>query len=90
MFQLEKVLNPHHDFFFGNESLRRCERVCSLVVARASITPEVLGSTPQEANILEFNGVMHLVVGDVFVDSETSMVTSSVSRIFLLSLRRCS
>ena len=33
------------------------------------------------ANILGFNGVVHSVVGDVSVDSETPVVTSSISRI---------
>ena len=39
-----------------------------------------------EANILGFNGFVHLVVGDVLVDSEAPMVTSSISRICRLSL----
>ena len=45
---------------------------------------------PMRANILGFNGVMHSVVGDVLVDSEVPVVTSSISRICRLSLQRCS
>ena len=37
-------------------------------------------------NILGFNNVVFSVVGDVPVDSETSMVTSSISKICRLSL----
>jgi hypothetical protein len=39
-------------------------------------------------NFLEFNGVMLsvAVVGDVPIDSETSMVTSSILRIYRLNL----
>ena len=33
------------------------------------------------ANILEFNGVMLLVIGDVLIDGEAPVVTSSISRI---------
>ena len=33
------------------------------------------------ANILRFNGVVHSVLGDVPVDSEAPVVTSSISRI---------
>ena len=33
------------------------------------------------ANILEFNRIVHSVVGDVSVDREASVVTSSISRI---------
>ena len=42
------------------------------------------------ANILGFNGVMHSVVGDVSVDSEAPVVTSSISSICRLSLKKCS
>jgi len=42
------------------------------------------------ANILGFNGIVHSVVGDVPVNSEAPVVTSSISRICRLSLRRCS
>jgi len=42
------------------------------------------------ANILGFNSVVHSVVGDVPVDSEAPVVTSLISRICWLSLRRCS
>ena len=45
---------------------------------------------PMAANILGFNGVVHSVVGDVPVDSEASVVTSSISKICQLSLRICS
>jgi len=40
----------------------------------------------KRANILGFNGVVHSVEGDVFVDNETSVVTSSISRICRLGL----
>lgn len=36
------------------------ERVC-----RASVAPQVLGSTPFESEYLRFNDIMILVVGDV-------------------------
>ena len=39
-----------------------------------------------EANILGFNDIVLLVVGDVPVDSEALVVTSSISRICRLSL----
>ena len=42
---------------------------------RASVAPTVLGLTPR---ILEFNGIVLSVVGDVPIDSET-LVTSSIS-----------
>ena len=42
------------------------------------------------ANILRFSGVVHSVVGDVPVDREAPVVTSSISRICWLSLWRCS
>jgi len=45
---------------------------------------------PIGADILEFNGVVHLVVGGVPVDNEVPVVTSSISKICRLSLRRCS
>ena len=41
---------------------------------------------PMGANILGFNGVMHSVVGDVLVDSEAPVMTSSISRTCQLSL----
>ena len=37
-----------------------------------------------------FIGVVLLVVGDVPVDSEAPVVTSSISSIYRRSLRRCS
>ncbi len=52
------------------------ERACNLLVTRASVVPEIL---PMEANFLRFNGIVLLVVGDVLVDSETPMVTLSIS-----------
>ena len=45
---------------------------------------------PMGANILGFNGVVYSVVGDVPVDSEAPVVTSSISRICRPSLRRWS
>ena len=42
---------------------------------RDSLAPTVLGLTPR---ILEFNGIVLSVVGDVPIDSET-LVTSSIS-----------
>ena len=36
------------------------------------------------ANILGFNGVVHSIVGDVPVDSEAPVVTSSISRICIV------
>ena len=38
------------------------------------------GSTLLGANIL-FNGIVHSVVGDIPIDSEASVVTSSISKI---------
>ena len=70
-----------------------CERECSMVVTRASVAPEVLGSTlygNEYANILGFNSVVHSVAGDVPVDSEAPVVTLSISRICWLCLRRYS
>jgi hypothetical protein len=43
------------------------ERTTSLVVTRALVAPQVIGSTP---------------LGENFVDSEAPMVTSSILRIF--------
>jgi len=58
---------------------------------------ESLGSTigpgfdyPWERNFLWFNDVVLLVVGDVYVNSEARVVTSSISRMCRFSLRRCS
>ena len=64
----------------------------SLVVIKASVASEVLGSTSLGANILGFNGVVHSVVDDVPVDSERLclVATSSISKICRLSLRKCS
>ena len=41
-----------------------------------------------EANILEFNGVVHSVINDVLVDSEMCMATLSILRICRISLRK--
>ena len=41
------------------------------------------------ANIPEFNSVVLSVVGDVHVDSKATVVTSSILRIYWLSLGRC-
>jgi len=65
------------------------ERACSLVVTSVSVAPEVLGRLRWE-RILGFNCDVHSVVNDVPVDSETPVVTSSISRIRWLTLRRCS
>ena len=43
----------------------------SLLVIGGSVILRVLDSTPVEVNILKFNGVVYLVVGDVSVDSKT-------------------
>jgi len=43
----------------------------SLLVIGGSVVLRVLDSTPVEVNILKFNGVVYLVVGDVSVDSKT-------------------
>ena len=40
------------------------------MVTRTSVVLETLGRLLVRANILKFNGIMHLVVGGVFVDSE--------------------
>ena len=40
------------------------------------------GAFSAGVNILEFNGVVLSVIGDLSVDSEASMVTSSISKIF--------
>jgi len=53
----------------------------SLLVIGGSVVLRVLDSTLMEVNILEFNGIMYLVVGDIFVDSKTLLVTSLISRI---------
>jgi hypothetical protein len=45
---------------------------------------------PVGANILGFNAVVLSVVGNVLVDSETSTVTLSISRIYQTNLKRCS
>ena len=42
-----------------------------LLVIGGSVVLRVLDSTPVEVNILKFNGVVYLVVGDVSVDSKT-------------------
>ena len=53
----------------------------SLLVIGGSVILRVLDSTPVEVNILEFNNVVYLVVGDVSVDSKTLLVTSLISKI---------
>ena len=53
----------------------------SLLVIGGSVVLRVLDSTLMEVNILKFNGIMYLVVGDVSVDSKTLLVTSLISRI---------
>ena len=53
----------------------------SLLVIGGSVVLRVLDSTLMEVNILEFNGIMYLVVGDISVDSKTLLVTSLISRI---------
>ena len=40
------------------------------MVTRTSVVLETLGRLLMGANILKFNGIVHLVVGDVSVDSE--------------------
>ena len=49
------------------------------MVTRASVAHKVLGSTPVGANFPGFNGVVFSVVGDVSIDSETPVVTLSIS-----------
>ena len=67
------------------------ERACSLVVAAARAAPEVLGSTSVGSELFQDLTALGLsVVGDVSVDSEAPVVTSSISRICRLSTRRCS
>jgi hypothetical protein len=56
------------------------ESLNSIIIA--TFPRQVLGLTPVGANFLGFNGVVLLVVGDVPVDSETHVVTSSISRIY--------
>ena len=53
----------------------------SLLVIGGSVILRVLDSTPVQVNILKFNDVVYLVVGDVSVDSKTLLVTSLISRI---------
>jgi hypothetical protein len=67
------------------------ERACSLMVTRALVAPQVLGSTPRGERISQdLTAFVLSVVGDVPVDSEASVVTSSILRICRYSLRRCS
>ena len=49
--------------------MNNSERVCSLVVTRTSVVPEVMGSTPHGNNILEFNGVVYSVIDDVLIST---------------------
>jgi hypothetical protein len=64
------------------------ERACNLVVTRASVAYEVLGSTPHESEF-SFNGVVLSVIGDVLVDSEASVMTSSISRFAIQCMHGC-
>ena len=57
------------------------------MVTKVSVSTQVPSSTSDGNKFLGFNGVMLSVVGDVFIDSETSVVTSSISRIFQLDLQ---
>ena len=72
------------------DKVQNRERAFNLVVTRVLVAPKVLGSTPMGANIPGFNSVVLSVVGDVPVDSEAPVVTSSISRICWPSPRRCS
>jgi hypothetical protein len=71
---------------------RSSERVCTLVVTRVPVALQILGLTPRRRSEL-FHGLTAFVlsvVGDVPVDSETPVVTSSILRICRPNLQRCS
>jgi len=73
--------NGHH------EDDPESQRACSLVVAAARAAPEVLGSTSVGSELFQDLTALGLsVVGDVSVDSEAPVVTSSISRICWPSL----
>jgi hypothetical protein len=61
-----------------------------LVGTSTSVASQILRSTPMGANIVKFNGVVLSVVDDVTGDSETPVVTLSISMICRPSSRRCS
>ena len=42
------------------------------MVTRTSVVLETLGRLLMGVNILKFNGIVHLVVGDVSVDSDSA------------------
>jgi hypothetical protein len=58
---------------------RRCERVCSLVVTRASGASCSWVRLPVGAKISGFNSVVFSMVDDVPLDSETSVAYAWVS-----------
>jgi hypothetical protein len=64
------------------------------VVTRATVAPQVLGSTGfdslRERIFQDLTAFVLSVVSDVPVDSEAPVVTSSILRICRLSLRKCS
>ena len=57
----------------------------SLIVTRASVEPQFLGSMSREIEFLEFNGIAFVVVGDIPADNETPVVTLSISKICQLN-----
>jgi hypothetical protein len=63
----------------------------SLVVTRAPVAPQVLGSTPRGSKFSQnLMTIFILVVGSIPLDSEAHVVTSSILRICQSSLRKCS
>ena len=66
-----------------------CKRACSLVVITVSVVLKSWVGLLVRANFLEFNSIVLSVVGNVHVDSKATVVTSSILRIYWLSLGRC-
>ena len=57
------------------------------MVTKVSVSAQVPSSSSHGNKFLGFNGVMLSVVGDVSIDSEMFVVTSSISRICQLDLQ---